>query len=204
MLHRIIIWFGTIIMILLLVVFVPAESKVGIEHYNKEKILEEYSSDIDSALFLFPDDTEGMTKQTFVSSLKSGLFDTDGYLILQTKYSKEDYEAEVARLSNVKCLVMGTEVAVRYDTERYSLPAYVAVDGFDSVYEYALVNVENCEITYVLLSYPEAIDLSNYQEYLKLDMSEYKVKDTLNRFSIYVRKTEDNMYVEYSDEALSD
>ena len=31
---------------------------------------------------------------TFASSLKTGFFDTDGYIILQGKYSKEDYEAE--------------------------------------------------------------------------------------------------------------
>jgi len=186
--------------ILLLAEAVPTERTTGNMEYDKEKIIAEYGSDIDSALFVFPDDAEAMIESAFASNLKSGLFDTDGYLILQTKYSAEDYIVEVERLSNVSCSVMDTELSVRYDTESYALPAYVAVDGFDYVYEYALVNAENCEITYVLLCYPEYIDMSEYQEYLKLDMSEYEIEDALNQFSIYARESEDGIYVEYSDE----
>ena len=89
---------------------------------------------------------------------------------------------------------------VLYDVKSYALPAYVAVDGFSHVYEYALVDDENCEIIYVLLSYPDVIELSKYKEYLKLDVSEYEIADALNRFSIYVREEEDGIWVEYSDE----
>lgn len=173
-----------------------------IKVYNKEMILKEYGSDIDSALFVFPDDTKMFMESTFVSSLQSGLFDTDGYIIMNVKYDKEDYKREVERLSNVKCMVQNTEMKVLYDVKSYALPAYVAVDGFDYVYEYALVDDDNCEIIYVLLSYPEDIDLSKYQEYLKLNMSEYEIEDVLNRFSIYVRENEEGVYVEYSDEDL--
>lgn len=199
MLRKTIILVGVIIMLLLMGSIVPTENADENENYNKDKIIEEYGSDIDSALFLFPDDTEAMLESTFVSNLKSGLFDTDGYLILKTKYSLEDYEIEVARLADTRCSVMGTEMAVRYDTESYALPAYVAVDGFDYVYEYALVDEANCEITYVLLSYPEYVDLSKYQECLKLDSSEYEIEDVLNQFTIYARESEDGVYVEYSD-----
>lgn len=173
-----------------------------IKVYNKEMILKEYGSDIDSALFVFPDDTKMFMESTFVSSLQSGLFDTDGYIIMNVKYDKEDYKREVERLSNVKCMVQNTEMKVLYDVKSYALPAYVAADGFDYVYEYALVDDDNCEIIYVLLSYPEDIDLSKYQEYLKLNMSEYEIEDVLNRFSIYVRENEEGVYVEYSDEDL--
>ena len=199
MFRKIIVLVGIIIMLLLVGSIVQTESVDENENYNKKKIVEEYGSDIDSALFLFPDDLQAMTETTFVSNLRSGLFDTDGYLILKSKYSIEDYETEVARLAGTKCVVMGTESAVRYDTESYALPAYVAVDGFDYVYEYALVDEENCEITYVLLSYPEYDDLSEYKECLKLDISEYEIEDALNQFTIYARESEDGIYVEYLD-----
>ena len=199
MFRKIIVLVGIIIMLLLVGSIVQTESVDENENYNKKKIVEEYGSDIDSALFLFPDDLQAMTETTFVSNFKSGLFDTDGYLILKSKYSIEDYETEVARLAGTKCVVMGTESAVRYDTESYALPAYVAVDGFDYVYEYALVEEENCEITYVLLSYPEYDDLSEYKECLKLDISEYEIEDALNQFTIYARESEDGIYVEYLD-----
>ena len=135
-----------------------------------------------------------MIEATFVSSFKTGLFDTDGYIILQAKYNVEDYEAEVERLSNVECSVRDEVLGVRYDTESYALPAYVAVDGFDYVYEYALVDEKNCEITYVLLSYPEYDDLSEYKECLKLDISEYEIEDALNQFTIYARESEDGKF----------
>lgn len=199
MFRKIIVLVGIIIMLLFVGSIVQTESVDENENYNKKKIVEEYGSDIDSALFLFPDDLQAMMETTFVSKFKSGLFDTDGYLILKSKYSIEDYETEVARLAGTKCVVMGTESAVRYDTESYALPAYVAVDGFDYVYEYALVDEENCEITYVLLSYPEYDDLSEYKECLKLDISEYEIEDALNQFTIYARESEDGIYVEYLD-----
>ena len=199
MFRKIIVLVGIIIMLLFVGSMVQTESVDENENYNKKKIVEEYGSDIDSALFLFPDDLQAMTETTFVSNFKSGLFDTDGYLILKSKYSIDDYETEVARLADTKCVVMGTESAVRYDTESYALPAYVAVDGFDYVYEYALVDEENCEITYVLLSYPEYDDLSEYKECLKLDISEYEIEDALNQFTIYARESEDGIYVEYLD-----
>ena len=199
MFQKIIILVGIIIMLLFVGSIVQTESVDENENYNKKKIVEEYGSDIDSALFLFPDDLQAMMETTFVSNLRSGLFDTDGYLVLKSKYSIDDYETEVARLAGTKCVVMGTESAVRYDTESYALPAYVAVDGFDYVYEYALVDEKNCEITYVLLSYPEYDDLSEYKECLKLDISEYEIEDALNQFTIYARESEDGTYVEYLD-----
>lgn len=177
----------------------PIDNQGGIENYNKAKIIEEYGKDIDSGLFLFPNQTEKMIEATFVSSFKTGLFDTDGYIILQAKYNVEDYEAEVERLSNVECSVRDEVLGVRYDTESYALPAYVAVDGFDYVYEYALIDQNNCKITYVLLSYPEDVDLNKYEEYLKLDRTEYTIKDTLNCFSIYVRQSKNDVYIEYSE-----
>lgn len=181
----------------------PFESQSGIEQYDKAAIVQEYSGDLNGELFIFPDDTEKMMDATFVSSLKTGFFDTDGYIILQGRYSEEDYEAEVERLASIECTVLDITVGVRYDEESYGLPAYVATDGFDYQYEYALIDEANQEITYVLLSYPEYVNLREYEEYLKLDKSEYKIKDSLEEFSIYSRYWEDGIYIEYSDEQIS-
>ena len=197
--RKIIIIVGIIIMLLFVGVITPTQSADEIENYNKTQIVEEYGADMDSALFLFPDDMETMLESTFEAKMKSGLFDTDGYIILKARYNKEDYEAEVARIANTKCSVMGIEAEVRYDIESYALPAYVAVDGFDYVYEYALVNEANCEVTYVLLSYSESLELGKYQECLKLDMSQYEIEDVLKQFTIYACESENGVYVEYTD-----
>ena len=80
------------------------------------------------------------------------------------------------------------------------MPAYVAIDGLDYEYEYALLDEKSRTITYVLLSYPEYVDLREYEKYLKLDVDKYKTEDSWNQFSIYSRHYEDGGYIEYSDE----
>ena len=191
-------------LIILIPVFIlesaPFKSQSGIENYDKTAIVEEYCGDLGSGLSIFPDDTANMIDPTFVSNLKTGFFDTDGYIILQGKYSEEDYKAEVERLASIECTVADITVGVQYDEDSYAWPAYVATDGFDYQYEYALADEENCQITYILLSYPEYVDLTGYEEYLKLDESAYDIEDCLKQFSIYSRYYEDGVYVEYTDE----
>ena len=191
--------FGFVLTMIFFMENTPYETRVGIENYDKAKISEQYRSDL-SELFVFPEDTKDMIEPTFVSSFKTGFFDTDGYMILQTRYDKEDYDAEVKRLSSIECTVDDITIGIKYDDDSYALPAYVAIDGFDYEYEYALLDEKNHTITYVILSYPEYVDLSEYEEYLKLDADEYKIKDSLNQFSIYERYYKDGVYIEYSDE----
>lgn len=191
--------FGFVLTMIFFMENTPYETRVGIENYDKAKISEQYRSDL-SELFIFPEDTKDMIEPTFVSSFKTGFFDTDGYMILQARYDKEDYDAEVKRLSSIECTVDDITIGIKYDEESYALPAYVAIDGFDYEYEYALLDEKNHTITYVILSYPEYVDLSEYEEYLKLDADEYKIEDTLNQFSIYERYYKDGVYIEYSDE----
>ena len=191
--------FGFVLTMIFFMENTPYETRVGIENYDKAKISEQYRSDL-SELFVFPEDTKDMIEPTFVSSFKTGFFDTDGYMILQARYDKEDYDAEVKRLSSIECTVDDITIGIKYDEESYALPAYVAIDGFDYEYEYALLDEKNHTITYVILSYPEYVDLSEYEEYLKLDADEYKIEDTLNQFSIYSRYYKDGVYIEYSDE----
>ena len=45
--------------------------------------------------WLFPDTTDDMIDAKFTSKVKSGLFDSDGYFILEAKYNSEDFENEI-------------------------------------------------------------------------------------------------------------
>ncbi len=182
----------------------PAETLSGIENYDKSYFLENYGGDLDAGLFVFPDSRLGILDAEFVSSLKTGLFDTDGYIILNVQYDEEAYLQEVERLSSIECTISFKEEEVTqqivYDEESYSLPAYVAVDGFDDIYEYALVDEKTYTITYVLLSYPSEAKLSEYKEYLKKDTSKYEIEDALNQFTIYAHSFDDGQsWIEYSD-----
>lgn len=182
----------------------PAEKISGIENYDKSYYLENYSGDLDTGMFVFPEKDFKTTEAEFASSLKTGLFDTDGYIILRAKYSEEDYWKEVERLSVIECTISfkGESVTqqVKYDEESYALPAYVTVDGFDDIYEYALMDEKDCTITYVLLSYPNVLKLNEYRAYLKKDILKYEITDALNQFSIYAHSFDDGQsWIEYSD-----
>ena len=91
---------------------------------------------------------------------------------------------------------------ILYDTEMYNYPAYISIDGYDTVYEYALIDEENNRIIYALLSYPRLTDLVKYQEYLKKDKLSYKTDDgsTLEKFSIYSFSFDDGIWSEYGPE----
>lgn len=199
-----------VLLVIALVVFAessPVKNVTGIENYDKSYYLTTYGGDLDTGLFIFPDNTEDMINPTFVSSLKTGLFDTDGYIILHTRYSREQYLAEVNRLSDIQCVLTydGEEVIqkAKYDEKTYALPAYVTVDGFDYIYEYALVDDKDFSVTYILLSYPETLNMSQYTEYLKLDSSEYNIVNALDKFSIYAHSFDGGeSWMEYSDEKI--
>ena len=164
--------------------------KKGEEDYDKEQILEKYGGDINSSLYVFPDDTSKMIDPEYKAYFHYGLLDTDAYMILHTKYTEEDFNSEVERLSSIEYTTEydGVEYTqkIMLDEESYYHPAYVAVDGMSSTYEYALVDENNYEITYMFLSYPSSFLKVIDDDYLKKDQKAYKNNgSSIDKFSIY-------------------
>ena len=185
----------------------PMNHFEGIENYDKKKLIEEFSGDMTSNFFLFPDDLSRAQEADFVYEYKTGLLDTDGWFFLTAKYSDEDYEAERERLSEVTCTIDHKDIhsvkSVIYDEEMYNYPAYIAIDGYTHNYEYALMDDANNTVVYVLLGYPDPDVLSEYRDYLKKDLSAYDLGNTstLERFCIYSVKDPDvDGYLEYSED----
>ena len=172
----------------------PFHKIVGIENYDKQALIEAYSGDMDSVFMTFPDTTERMQNAEFVSCVKTGLFDSDGYFFLKADYDEETFESEVQRLSGITCEMeyRGEKVVkeIKYDESTYQYPAYIASDGYDYVYEYALIDDENQSVVYVLLSYPNYIELVQYRDYLKKNPKEYVLENgkVLENFTIYAHK----------------
>lgn len=164
---------------------------VVLDTYNKEEIVDQYRGDIDSSLFLFPDDISAAESSSFEGKLHTGLFDTDGYIRLVCRYSPDEYLAEKERLGSTSCTLTYEGVAstknVYLDESSYRLPAYVAVDGYDYSYEYALCDDDLCEITYLYLGYVDSELIAVIGDDLKIDKSVYADTgdNTLERFSIY-------------------
>lgn len=176
----------------------PEHVTEGIENYDKAAFVTENGDEFDSHLFLFPDDTDDIKNAEYSQLIKDGLLDTSGYVFLKAEYDRDDYEAEVKRLSGVECTVTYKDTRgnsgshtekVRYDEESYNYPAYVADDGFDYGYEYALLDDANNTIIYVALNFPDYDKLIKYSDYLKKDPGDYDIKgNSLENFTIYAYK----------------
>ena len=204
---KIMLIFGLIIFgigILFFVYFTHQVTISGIESYDKKYYINKYSGDLDSSLEIFPDDISNLIDATFISSFRTNLFDSDGYIILSARYNMNDFNNEINRLSKINITISDCNKNtytnhIKYDDIDYVYPAYITIDGFAHTYEYALINKSDLEIIYVYLSYPDKNNLK-YKKYLKKDKSEYSKTDTLDLYSIYNHSFDKGKsFTEYGD-----
>lgn len=176
----------------------------GIENYNKEYLIQEYHYDLDSNLSIFPDNTSSFIDPTFKSLLTVNLFDTSGYIILETKYNLNDFESEINRLSKLNITISDCKMNsftnyIKYDENSYDYPSYITIDGFSNNYEYALIDRDNLKIIYIFLAYPD-IKNEKYSGYLKKNKKEYLNYDNFDSYSIYKHSFDNNdSYYEFDD-----
>ena len=165
-----------------------AEKRSGAEHYDKSYYITKYGGDLDSNLSIFPDSVEDDRVILYESSLGEGLFDTDGYMILEYRCDDGQINAEEERLKALSMTISHYDGQtftndVMYDDKSYAYPAYITNDGFDSTYEYALIDRAGGRIIYVYGAYviPNGF---KYKEYLKIDRSAYQ-QNSLKAFTMY-------------------
>ena len=176
----------------------------SVEEYNKANIMSAYSGDLDSNLSVFPAENIVTEKNSkFIARFSTGTFDTDATMILECKFSHEQFDREKARLENLQMTIRsgGEEYTnkVCYDSDSYNYPAYITIDGFADTYEYALIDDTNHRIIYVYLAYPE-IETFEWKDYLKIDLSSYDNEDNTSMYSMYNHSFDDGKtFVEYDD-----
>ena len=177
----------------------------GIDVLDKNAIIREFGGDLDSNLSIFPDSIPGDAEITYSEiALESGLFDTDGRIIISCKYNAAQYAAEKERLSAIEMdITYRDEVTytnrILYDTESYNYPAYIANEGFGNTYEYALLSESTYEITYIYLAYP-VIEEFEFPDYLMKDLTRYDEENTYKAFTIYNHSFDGGKsYIEFDD-----
>ena len=165
--------------------------------YDKAYINDRFGGDIIGDLKLFPDSIDGFDPVMYDVHLLTGLLDTDGHIVLVCRFDDEQFSDEIERLSSARCTMeIKGEIltqSVLYDDDMYYLPAYIASDGRDTEYEYALIDEEAKEIAYVYLSFPSITEAA-YHDYLKKDLSAYAKNDSLSSYSMYSFDFEDGQY----------
>ena len=164
------------------------EKRTGAESYDKSYYISKYGGDLRSNLSVFPDTVEKQRVNFFKSSLLTGLFDTDGYILLEYRCDEAQMAEEEERLSSISFTITHPDGQtftnnILYDPHSYAYPAYIATDGFGSTYEYALIDREGSRIIYVFGTYVMPYQFP-YKDYLKKDLSGYK-KDALQGFTVY-------------------
>lgn len=197
----------TLLGIVSITFLIPEKKISGIENYDKSYFIKEYGGDLDSNLSIFPDNISKLVDASFNSSFQTNLFDSDGYILLKSKYNYEDFVLEIERIKNLSIIISNGcnknadtyKNIIKYDENSYKYPAYVTIDGFGNTYEYALINENELEIIYVYLSYPTNNN-SIYSNYLKIDKSEYSKDEIKNAFSMYNHSFDNGMsYLEFDD-----
>ncbi|MBQ9901698.1 MAG: hypothetical protein IJM51_04860 [Clostridia bacterium] len=164
------------------------EKRSGAAQYDKSYYITKYGGDLDSNLSVFPDSVEEGRVALFESSFGEGLFDTDGYMILEYRCDAEQIAAEEERLGGIAFTIKNHDGKtftnhVMDDEKSYPYPAYITNDGFGSTYEYALIDRGGNRIIYIYAAYvmPDGFPC---KEYLKTDRSAYKA-DSLQAFTVY-------------------
>ena len=164
------------------------ERRSGAEQYDKSYYISKYGGDLDSNLSVFPDGLEASRVILFQSSMGEGLFDTDGYILLEYRCNGEQMAAEEERLGNISFTIRNHDGqtftnSILKDDISYPFPAYIANDGFGSTFEYALIDRGGGRIVCVYAAYVLPNGFPR-KEYLKTDLSAYR-KDSLKAFTVY-------------------
>ncbi len=103
---------------------------------------------------IFPDEVNSETVEDYSYIRYNGLLDNGYQIYLECEYDAESYAQEIVRLSNIEGINNNTDCT------------YVAINNFDSTYEYAIADEENRTIRYIFLSHFPADKISFDSSYL--------------------------------------
>jgi len=147
-----------------------------------------------TGFIVFPEQIpEALEEEDFYFSYQDSFGSPTVEAFLQCTYSEEAYRAEVERLENTyKQYGSKISTLLKEEGERYPYPAYIAVDGLWSGYEYALLTGER-QITYIYIAYRDANTLKKVEaEYLPEGFHENQTNlgPDHDGYCIYLEKTD--------------
>ena len=119
---------------------------INYDKYKKELIK---NLDVQSSLYIFPENVELDNVVKFNYMKEDGLFEGGYILFLEYQYDNDSYKKEIERLKEIRSNILGNQKKILYTEDGFNYPAYITIfDGIGS-YEYALVDRDNLKIIYV-------------------------------------------------------
>lgn len=139
-----------------------------------------------SRLLIFPQEipASAAVNQFYYRCGSSG-FDNFYEMILDYTLPHQEFEEEVARLSQLEMEYGSQTRQVTYDTTSFRYPAYVTLFSKFQDYEYALIDGENCRIICVLCCNRDIKKLPLDKEFLPLTDELYADAEGWYGYSIY-------------------
>ena len=169
----------------------PPYVTAKIEEYPR--ILEKYSN-VQTGFAVFPETlSEDMltSEPDFYFAYRDTWDDPTMEVMLRCSFSDEAYENELERLQRTHKTYGEETRGLQYSEERFRYPAYIAIDGLNRGYEYALLTGEN-EITYVYFAFMSSVKMKHIPNiYLPVGYDMDYVKDDRwdDGYSIYLDPT---------------
>ena len=170
-------------------------------HYEGEE------ADRFAGLFVFPKMLSTQAENVeYYYGANPMFFDHSYEIYLQATYPKDIYEKEKERLSDIECTIKinaeGDKVTnhIQYTEEQSPYPVYVAICDYDGIYEYALLDEDNCRIIYVYMQYCDGENVPEEYWLVKNDSRAesvwYKGEDD---FNLYYAEDENGDFSYYKD-----
>lgn len=126
------------------------------------------------------------------------LFDPKCQIYASVCYSENEYNDEIKRLSEIEEKVSDKTNKIKYDNNGFNYPAYIAINGNNYCYEYALLLEEEHRIIYVFIQNIDKKEIVFDVNYLP---ENYSLSDSYkeNEFSIYMfdSNNKDEKYFTY-------
>lgn len=163
------------------------ESSSDIATYRQWSLPEKYSK-----LLIFPQEVPEKAEEiSYYYRYESGYTRPMCQIYFSCRLDEETYAAEVERLAGLSYKrVEGETIPIHYDEASYPYPAFVANEGYDFCYEYAMTDDASQRIicVYAMNTLEDDIkfDTAHLPDYFMEDFTEISVTG-LDRFTMYER-----------------
>ena len=187
-----------------------------VSQYSRQYFLDRYyyyecyegglRESMESDLLVFPDHVPDAAESRLESRIRVNSFCSGSYILLESKLTPTQMVGETLRLQNLSKTIRNDLIweadepqeyvaSVRYDSDSYCYPAYIAIDGRGGIYEYALIDRDGGRIIYVYMAYFHAGKFP-YHDYLKKDLSAYPAEASQydDGFSVYQHTFDNDGY----------
>lgn len=172
------------------------QTKVKTNNISDYGMFRSYTANTSLGYKVFPTDLSDVdTVNDYYFLFKPVLWvNPDIQVFLSCTYSKENFENEIIRLSELTAVIDGYNTkSIKYSESIFMIPAYYTVFAMYNSFEYALLDFETNTIIYVSMQYQSINEIYFDNKYLPNDYLEVYTSagEDVHSFNMYIFTKED-------------